>query len=201
MPISIVDNQPLHYLDEGQGFPIVLAHCYLWHSGMWRPQIEALSQHYRVIAPDLWGHGGSGSLPPATTDLQSLARNMLQLLDNLGIGSFSMVGHSIGALWGTELTLLVPARVKTLVIMDACLGDRTCRFPCPLLVLAGPDRNRREISEPLLEAIVPLFSILMTTSPRRCVPNCMMRSPPRQPNGYSKASCARAHDVRSQGCR
>ena len=157
MPTSIVANQPLHYLDEGQGFPVVLAHCYLWHSGMWRPQIDALSQHYRVIAPDLWGHGHSGPLPPATTGLQAVAGNMLQLLDNLGIGSFSLVGHSIGALWGTELTLLVPDRVKTLVIMDACLGVEPAGSRARYWSLLDQIEAAGKFPEPLLEAIVPLF--------------------------------------------
>lgn len=157
MPFSIIDNQPLHYLDEGQGFPIVLAHCYLWHSGMWRPQIDALARHYRVIVPDLWGHGASGPLPATTTDLSGIARNMLQLLDKLDIGAFSLVGHSIGALWATELTLIAPRRVKALVLMDACLGSEPAGSRARYWSLLDQIEAAGIFPEPLLEAIVPLF--------------------------------------------
>ena len=53
MPFATLDGQPLHYLDQGQGPVVFLAGSYLWDTGMWAPQIEALSARYRVIAVDL----------------------------------------------------------------------------------------------------------------------------------------------------
>ena len=48
-------NDGLTALDRGKGPVVVLAHSYLWGAEMWRPQIDALSRHYRVIVPNLWG--------------------------------------------------------------------------------------------------------------------------------------------------
>ena len=60
MPFVTIDGQALHYIDQGTGPAVLLAGSYLWDQAMWAPQIAALSQQYRVIALDLWGHGESG---------------------------------------------------------------------------------------------------------------------------------------------
>ena len=60
MPVAVIDGQPLHYVDQGSGPVVLLGSSYLWDRDMWAPQIEALTQQYRVIVPELWGHGESG---------------------------------------------------------------------------------------------------------------------------------------------
>lgn len=52
-------GKSLHYLDVGSGFPLLLGHSYLFDLNMWAPQFEALAKRYRLIVPDLWGHGDS----------------------------------------------------------------------------------------------------------------------------------------------
>ena len=64
MPAVNIHGSTLHYQDHGTGFPLLLGHSYLWDAAMWAPQIDALSRQYRVIVPDLWGHGASGALLP-----------------------------------------------------------------------------------------------------------------------------------------
>ncbi len=49
-----IDGARMSYVDQGQGFPVLLGHSYLWSAEMWQPQVEALSQHFRVIVPELW---------------------------------------------------------------------------------------------------------------------------------------------------
>ena len=66
MPAHIIQGSTLHYQDHGAGFPVLLGHSYLWDAAMWAPQIDALSRSYRVIVPDLWGHGASGAPPDGT---------------------------------------------------------------------------------------------------------------------------------------
>lgn len=157
MPFIEIDGQSLHYEDRGTGFPLLLGHSYLWDSGMWAPQIEALSRHYRVIAPDLWGHGRSGALPEGTRTLGDLADQMSRLLDALEIRACAVVGLSVGGMWGAELALREPDRVRALVLMDTFLG-------------AEPDATREryfqmldavaalgQFPPPILDAVVPLF--------------------------------------------
>ncbi len=122
MPQVLIKGEPLHYLDQGEGFPILLGHSYLWDHQMWAPQIAALSRQFRVIAPDLWGHGNSPRIPKQTRNLADIADDMLTLLDSLGIQEFALVGLSAGGMWGTELALKAPDRVKGLVLMDTFVG-------------------------------------------------------------------------------
>ncbi|WP_459782629.1 alpha/beta fold hydrolase, partial [Photobacterium sp. R1] len=49
----------ISYQDIGQGPVILLGHAYLWDSTMWQHQTAALSQSFRCIVPDFWGHGES----------------------------------------------------------------------------------------------------------------------------------------------
>ena len=51
--------QDIYIDDQGNGFPLVLAHGFLGSSEMWSPQKEFLSKHFRVISPALPGFGES----------------------------------------------------------------------------------------------------------------------------------------------
>jgi pimeloyl-ACP methyl ester carboxylesterase len=157
MPFADIDGQSLHYVDQGVGFPILLGHSYLWNSAMWEPQIKSLSQIYRVIAPDLWGHGKSGRLPEKTFDLSDLARQALALLDTLGIQQCALVGHSVGAMWGAELALRAPGRIKCLVLMNTYLGPEPAATRARYFAMLGQIEVSGEVSAPLLDAIVPLY--------------------------------------------
>ncbi|WP_395676202.1 alpha/beta fold hydrolase [Inquilinus sp.] len=157
MPFAEIDDQSLHYIDQGSGFPVLLGHSYLWDSGMWAPQIEVLSQRYRVIAPDLWGHGRSGRLPAGTDGLSGLARQALALLDTLGIKRFALVGHSIGGMWGAELALHAPDRVASLVLMNTHLGPEPAASRAQYTALMNQIEAIGALPPPMLDVIVPLY--------------------------------------------
>ena len=147
----------LTFLDLGIGDAVLLGHSYLWDAEMWRPQIEVLARHYRVIVPNLWGHGGSGPLPPATRDLGDLARHHLALMDKLGIGRFAVAGLSIGGMWGAELAMLAPHRVAAIALLDTFLGPEPMLSRQKYFAMMGTIASARRIPEAILDAIVPLF--------------------------------------------
>jgi pimeloyl-ACP methyl ester carboxylesterase len=144
-------------LDAGEGEVVVLGSSFLWDSEMWRPQIDALSQHYRVVVPHLWGHGGSGAMPPATKDLRDLARQNLQLLDHMGIERFAMVGLSVGGMWGAELALLVPEQVTALALLDTFLGAEPPPSRARYFAVLDAVAAARSLPDAVLDAVVPLF--------------------------------------------
>ena len=143
-------------LDAGEGDVVVLGSSFLWDAEMWRPQIDALSQRYRVVVPHLWGHGGSGPMPPATKDLRDIARQNLLLLDHLGIERFAMVGLSVGGMWGRSSPCRAE-QVTALALLDTFLGaepdDSRARYFAVLDAVAAS----RSLPDAVLDGIVPLF--------------------------------------------
>jgi pimeloyl-ACP methyl ester carboxylesterase len=83
------------YLDEGSGEAIVLLHGIAGSSQTWRSVIRPLSRNYRVVAPDLLGHGNS-TKPRTDYSLGALSVLVRDLLDELGITKATIVGHSLG---------------------------------------------------------------------------------------------------------
>ena len=157
MPFVTIDGQPLHFLDQGVGEVVVLGSSYLWDSGMWAPQIAVLSQHYRVIVPELWGHGQSGRLPENTRSLDDLASQVLALLDHLEIQRFTLVGLSVGGMWGARLALAAPERVRGLVLMDTYAGEEPAPTHQYYFSMLKMIEDAGSVPPPLLDAIVPIF--------------------------------------------
>jgi len=150
-------NHSMHYLDVGQGPVLLFGHSYLWDSQMWAPQIEALSQSYRCIVPDLWAHGLSDALPNQTRSLQDYAEDLLALMDHLEIDQFNIVGLSVGGMWGAELTALAPSRVKSLVIMDSFVGLEPEITHQRYFGMLDAISAAQSVPAPIAEAVVPLF--------------------------------------------
>lgn len=157
MPFVTIDGQPLHYIDQGAGPAVLLAGSYLWDHAMWAPQIAALSARYRVIALDLWGHGESGPLPDGTTTLDDIARQGLMLLDYLAIDRFTLVGLSVGGMWGARLVLSAPQRLNGLVLMDTYLGAEPEPTRQYYFSLLQQIEDGGQITPQLLDIIVPIF--------------------------------------------
>jgi pimeloyl-ACP methyl ester carboxylesterase len=83
------------YRDEGAGEVLLLIHGMGGNSNNWREMIPALAKKYRVIAPDLIGHGQSAK-PRGDYSLGAFAVWLRDLLDALGIPRVTIVGHSLG---------------------------------------------------------------------------------------------------------
>ncbi|MBF8742975.1 alpha/beta fold hydrolase [Pseudomonas guariconensis] len=152
-----IDGARMSYVDQGQGFPVLLGHSYLWSAAMWQPQIDALSQHFRVIVPELWGHGDSDAPPANTGDMSALAQQHLALLDALDIPKCHLVGLSVGGMWGAELALDHPERVDRLVLMDTYLGAEPEATRLKYFALLDAASAAGQFSDALLDIIVPIF--------------------------------------------
>lgn len=80
----IINDFRMSYDDIGQGRPMVFIHGYPLNRAIWTPQVEHLSKRYRLILPDLRGHGDSEATPgPYTMDL--LADDLTSLIQALHI--------------------------------------------------------------------------------------------------------------------
>jgi pimeloyl-ACP methyl ester carboxylesterase len=152
-----IDGSPLNVTIAGSGPVVVLGPSFLWDAAMWAPQIEALADRYRVIVPDLWGHGASGALPTGTATMHDLARQHLALLDRLEIDRCTIVGLSVGGMWGAELALMAPERVAGLVLMGTSLAAEPEQARDGYFALLDAVGAHGAVPEPVLDTVVPLF--------------------------------------------
>ncbi len=118
------DSVSLHYVASGQGVPVVLLHGFPLSSSIWQQQRESLSERYRIIAPDLRGHGQSPA-PPGVYDMDLLARDVLAMLDGLGIEKAVIMGHSMGGYVALAAWRLAPARFLALGLIASQAGADT----------------------------------------------------------------------------
>lgn len=90
-----INGMTLAYSDQGQGIPVLFVHGFPLNQHMWRPQIEALTTHCRVITLDLRGHGQSDA-PLWHFTLEEYADDIKGLLDHLNLSHVVLVGLSMG---------------------------------------------------------------------------------------------------------
>lgn len=108
---------PLHFASAGpEGAPaVVLSPSLGTELSMWEPQARRLATHHRVISCDIRGHGRS-PVPPGPYSIDDLGRDLLELLDRLGLERASLCGISIGAMASMWVAAHAPDRVGRLVV-------------------------------------------------------------------------------------
>ncbi|MBT2292477.1 alpha/beta hydrolase [Paenibacillus albidus] len=89
------DGSNICYSDQGKGEVIVLLHGFCGSAEYWEKVIPELSGNYRVIAPDLRGHGASEA-PLGAYRIEQMADDVLSLLNKLEISEVILLGHSLG---------------------------------------------------------------------------------------------------------
>src|SRR5947208_1339228 len=90
----------LHVAEAGEGNPLVLLHGWPQSWWCWHKVIPALAESgFRVIAPDLRGYGWSEEVPGGY-EKESFARDLVALLDELGLERVQLIGHDWGAMAG-----------------------------------------------------------------------------------------------------
>ncbi len=113
-----INGIDLYYEIHGSGPPLVLIHGGLGHSGYWHQQFDALGQHYQLIALDSRGHGRSG-FDAEPIGYRLMTRDVLALLDHLGIARAHILGWSDGGIIGLELAIHHPSRVNKIIAYGA----------------------------------------------------------------------------------
>lgn len=105
-----------HYLDHGQGSPLVLLHGLASRAEDWGLQVPAFSPHYRVLAPDLRAHGRSAASRWFT--IEQMADDVAGLLDQFGAHPAHVIGLSLGGCVALALALARPGLVRHLVLVN-----------------------------------------------------------------------------------
>lgn len=106
---------PLFVEQSGAGPPLLLIHGLMVSGAMYQPVVPALASHYRLIVPDLRGHGRSGALE-GPYSVQQLARDLAQLLDELHLETIHVLGYSQGGAVAQQFAHDYPTRVRGLIL-------------------------------------------------------------------------------------
>jgi 3-oxoadipate enol-lactonase/4-carboxymuconolactone decarboxylase len=111
------DTAELHHLLEGpEDAPVlVLSNSLGTTLAMWDEQAPALSERFRLLRYDHRGHGGS-PVPAGPYTIEDLGRDVIALLDRLGVERFSFCGLSLGGMVGMWLASEAPERIHRLVL-------------------------------------------------------------------------------------
>ncbi|MBB5016146.1 alpha/beta fold hydrolase [Rehaibacterium terrae] len=134
----------MHYLDEGQGDPVLMLHGNPSWSYYWRKLVLGLRERYRCVVPDHVGMGLSDKPDDRRYryTLQSRIDDLATLIDRLDLGGrITLAVHDWGGMIGFGWALQNPARVKRLVILNTAAFPLPGDKPMPWQLKIGRDYN------------------------------------------------------------
>lgn len=113
-----VNDITMAYQVVGTGEPLLLLHGFGGCGRVWEPFVEALAKQYRVIIPDLRGHGGSTN-PKGTFTHRQSGDDVLALIDHLGLTRVRAMGISTGGMTLLHVATKYPERIEAMVLIGA----------------------------------------------------------------------------------
>lgn len=167
MPKVQVYGIEMAYHVQGRGdIPLVLLHGFPLDKRMWEPQVKGLAQEFRVVTPDLRGHGESQATPgPYTMEL--LADDVKGFLDALKLQRVILGGFSMGGYVAFAFYRKYAERVQSLLLLDTRPqpdSDDGRRGREEMAQLA-----EREGAAPIAERLIPRLLTAETVANRRDV--------------------------------
>ena len=115
MPKATIDDIEIYYEIHGSGPPVLLVAGLGGEGAYWRPQIEPLSRHFKVIVHD---HRGTGQSTHQKIEysVDQMASDVIKLMDALGVEDAHLVGHSTGGAIGQILGIEQPQRLRSILM-------------------------------------------------------------------------------------
>jgi haloalkane dehalogenase len=147
--ISAINNFQMHYVDEGDGEPLVLLHGDPTWGYLYRKFIPPLSQQWRCIVPDQMGMGKSGvPKEPFPYRLEHHISNLEALLLYLDLRDITLVLHDWGGPVGVGFATRHPERIKRLVLLNTWAFATWPGGPFPrLLEIIRSERGEKFVLE------------------------------------------------------
>jgi pimeloyl-ACP methyl ester carboxylesterase len=118
MPTITTDQGIVHYEVHGNGRPVILLHGWLGSWGLWQPTMNHLESDYRTYALDFWGFGESGKRRDSysVSDYVGLVE---QFMEQLGISSAPLIGHSMGGTVSMSVAIKYPKLVSKVGVIGS----------------------------------------------------------------------------------
>jgi len=142
--IQLADGHRVGITVAGAGIPLVVVHGFSVEGFLYAQTLSRLvAMGFKVIAVDTAGHGGTRGLPTDGQDLKAYSELLGRVIDELGIRSCVLAGHSMGGRLVTQLAADRPDRTIAVMLVDAIVGDTwdrmvyAFRLAPPLLGVVG----------------------------------------------------------------
>jgi pimeloyl-ACP methyl ester carboxylesterase len=158
------DDAEIFYEIRGSGPPVVLLHPFPSHHELWHPVARALESRYRLILPDLRGHGES-EIGEGSALMRQHASDITRILDTAGVGKAAFVGCSIGGYILFEFWRRFRDRVTSLALCDTRPQADTAEGRA--IRLKSADTVVEQGTEPFIETMIPklMGRTTLTTRP------------------------------------
>lgn len=127
------EDARIHYLEAGVGEPLILIHTIGQNIYTWRDVFQPLSEHYRVIALDLLGHGYSARPVQFDYTIAEQSDALRMFMDAKGIESAHIAAFSMGCLYALDFAAKNPERVGKLLLSTP--GGLTKEMPLAVRML------------------------------------------------------------------
>jgi pimeloyl-ACP methyl ester carboxylesterase len=134
----------IFYTTAGLGEPLLLLHGLMVSGAMFDPLVALLQSDFRIIVPDLRGHGRSGELP-GPYDVPALAADLDAVLEHAGVQRCAVLGYSHGGAVAQQLALTRPAAIDRLLL--------ACTYACN--VATAQERAEASVLLALLSVLPP----------------------------------------------
>ena len=144
MPVTITESTSIDYDIHGEGPPLLLISGLGFGRWGWFKQVPAFSRHFQTITFDIRGERR------LENGVDDLVRDVVSLLDHLGVKKAHVLGASLGGFVGQELALLRPDLVDRLVLVCTSYGGRgpsRCPYRLFRTCLDGVPFLRRGVSD------------------------------------------------------
>ncbi len=117
MPKIAVRDLEVNYEEAGTGFPLVLIHGLNGDLTGWALVLPEFSKHYRTVAMDVRGHGGT-SKPDHPYSIRGFSEDLFGFMQTLGISQAHLLGLSMGGAIAQQFALDHPEMIRTLVLIS-----------------------------------------------------------------------------------
>lgn len=149
---TTVEGVRTRYLHGGKGEAVLLIHGIGLSGDCFLRNIDALSERYRVIAPDLLGHGFTDAVDfKGAAPQVVMARHLAALANSLGLSSYSPVGSSFGGLVAALMYFQHPERVRKLGLIGTASTFQSDEDQAKALRAAAANA-KQALASPTLES-------------------------------------------------
>jgi len=176
---DVDERVQLAFDESGPGPAVVLLHGFPFDRSLWRRQFDVLQNDYRVVTPDLRGHGAS-EVTVGTVTMESMAGDIERLMDHLQITRATIGGLSMGGYVALAFARLFPDRIQALVLADTRAQADTEEAKQNRAVQA--EKAMTEGMKPIADAMLPKLVTAETMASRpevvEHVRSMIMNTPP-----------------------